>query len=73
MSGGANKLKVRFTSLDISAIVTELKESLIGLRVSNIYDVNQKTYLFKLSRGEKKEFLLIENGVRVHTTNKQIE
>lgn len=52
MSGGASKLKVRFTSLDISAIVTELKESLIGLRVSNIYDVNQKTYLFKLSRGE---------------------
>ncbi|EAR88515.1 fibronectin-binding protein A, amine-terminal protein (macronuclear) [Tetrahymena thermophila SB210] len=71
MSG--EKTKVRLTSLDITALVTELKQKLIGLRVSNIYDINQKTYLFKLARGETKEFLLIENGIRFHTTDIQQE
>lgn len=71
MSG--EKTKVRFTSLDITALVCELKQKLQGLRVSNIYDINQKTYLFKLARGETKEFLLVENGIRFHTTDLAME
>lgn len=38
------------------------------MRVTNIYDVNQKTYLFKFAKSEKKEMLIIENGIRFHIT-----
>jgi predicted ribosome quality control (RQC) complex YloA/Tae2 family protein len=40
---------VRFTSLDVAAMVAEL-QMLIGLRVSNIYDINPTTYILKMSR-----------------------
>jgi len=43
------KTKVRFTSLDVAAIVAELQD-LIGMRVSNIYDISPTTYLFKLTK-----------------------
>jgi predicted ribosome quality control (RQC) complex YloA/Tae2 family protein len=61
------KTKVRFTSLDIAAVVAELQD-LIGMRVSNIYDVSPTTYLFKLTKSEQKSHLLVENGVRFHLT-----
>ena len=64
------KTKVRFTSLDIAAMVTEL-QVLIGLRVSNIYDVNPSTYIIKLARSDQKFHLMIENGVRFHFTEEK--
>ena len=42
--------------------------NLIIKRVANIYDVSGKLYLLKLSRSSKKETLLIESGIRLHTT-----
>ncbi len=58
----------RFSSLDVSVITRELHEKLVGLRVANIYDLEKKTYLFKLAKPDHKSFLVIESGVRVHTT-----
>ena len=40
----------------------------MGLRVANIYDVHGKLYLLKLTKGGTKENLLIESGIRIHTT-----
>jgi predicted ribosome quality control (RQC) complex YloA/Tae2 family protein len=40
----------------------------MGMRVSNVYDVDQKTYLLKLTRSPEKALLLIESGIRFHTT-----
>jgi predicted ribosome quality control (RQC) complex YloA/Tae2 family protein len=37
--------------------------------VANIYNVDAKTYVFKLSRSEHKDFLIIENGVRFNLTD----
>lgn len=37
-------------------------------RLQNLYDVNQKTYLLKFARPESKLYLLVESGVRIHTT-----
>ena len=34
----------------------------IPFRVTNIYDLNTKTYVFKLARSDQKEFLLMESG-----------
>jgi len=36
--------------------------------VANIYDVSGRLYLLKFSRANRKEHLLIESGIRLHTT-----
>ncbi|KAI7865815.1 fibronectin-binding protein A N-terminus-domain-containing protein [Spinellus fusiger] len=61
-------MKQRFNALDIRATVANLKERLTGLRLQNIYDVNPKTFLFKFSKPDDKELVLIESGIRIHTT-----
>ncbi len=62
-------MKQRFDSLDVTVIVRELRQALVGLRVANIYDLDHKSYLFKLAQTDRKEFLLIESGTRVHLTD----
>ncbi|MES1915350.1 MAG: hypothetical protein MHM6MM_007313, partial [Cercozoa sp. M6MM] len=65
--------KGRFTTLDLAAIVSDLKPVLEGARVGNIYSVNSTTYLFKTGGGDNKKLLLVESGVRVHCTQYQRE
>jgi predicted ribosome quality control (RQC) complex YloA/Tae2 family protein len=36
--------------------------------VANCYDLSTKTYLFKLAKPDSKVFLVIESGVRIHST-----
>ncbi|KAK2709835.1 hypothetical protein QYM36_013492 [Artemia franciscana] len=38
------------------------------MRVNNIYDIDNKTYLIKLNRQEEKSTLLFESGIRLHLT-----
>ncbi|KAL1110465.1 hypothetical protein AAG570_007993 [Ranatra chinensis] len=38
------------------------------MRVVQVYDIDNKTYLFKLNRSEEKAVLLLESGIRFHTT-----
>lgn len=60
---------------DVAAEVKCLRK-LIGMRCSNVYDITPKTYLFKLmnssgiteSGESEKVLLLMESGVRLHTT-----
>ena len=41
----------------------------VGYRVANLYDIDLKTYLFKLQKKDcPKLTLLMESGVRFHTT-----
>lgn len=54
--------------MDVRALVILLRKKLIGLRVANIYDVSGRLYLLKMSKGGRKEHLLIESGIRIHTT-----
>ena len=61
-------MKQRFSALDISASISELQLKLQGLRLSNVYDVSPKTFLFKFQKPEVKELLLIESGTRIHST-----
>lgn len=42
---------------------------MVGLRVNQIYDIDNKTYLIKLQDKDVKETLLFESGVRFHTTS----
>jgi predicted ribosome quality control (RQC) complex YloA/Tae2 family protein len=45
-----------------------LRRKLVGLRMANVYDVSGRLYLLKLSKANRKEHLLIEAGIRLHTT-----
>lgn len=41
----------------------------MGLRVNQIYDIDNKTYLIKLQEKDTKQTLLLESGTRFHTTS----
>ncbi|XP_050068420.1 ribosome quality control complex subunit NEMF homolog [Anopheles maculipalpis] len=60
--------KTRFNTYDVVCSVTELQK-LIGMRVNQIYDIDNKTYLIRLARNEEKVVLLMESGLRFHTTS----
>jgi len=60
-------MKTRYTTLDIVSVLGEL-QTLVGMRVNQVYDVDHKTYLFKLHKPEHKATLLVESGARIHTT-----
>ncbi|KAK2643714.1 hypothetical protein Ddye_018909 [Dipteronia dyeriana] len=68
-------VKVRMNTADVAAEVKCLRR-LIGMRCSNVYDLSPKTYMFKLmnssgvteSGESEKVLLLMESGVRLHTT-----
>ena len=63
-------VKTRFSSLDTAAMSKALSSSLVGKKLSNVYDIDDKTYLMKFScSGEsEKTMVLIESGIRVHPT-----
>jgi predicted ribosome quality control (RQC) complex YloA/Tae2 family protein len=67
------KSKLRFTSFDLAAAVSELAENLPGLRLKNFYDLSPNTYLFKFIRNEERRSLLVEVGVRLHLTETQVD
>ncbi|KAK9168834.1 hypothetical protein Syun_000974 [Stephania yunnanensis] len=68
-------VKVRMNTADVAAEVKCLRR-LIEMRCSNVYDLSPKTYMFKLmnssgvtdSGESEKVLLLMESGVRLHTT-----
>ncbi|KAL6847377.1 hypothetical protein ACP4OV_023230 [Aristida adscensionis] len=68
-------VKARMTTADVAAEAKCLRR-LIGMRLANVYDITPKTYLFKLmnssgiteSGESEKVLLLMESGVRFHTT-----
>ncbi|KAJ2779492.1 hypothetical protein H4R18_003973 [Coemansia javaensis] len=61
-------MKQRFSGLDVRASATALRQRLVGLRLQGIYDVNAKTLLLKFTRPGVKELVIVESGIRIHTT-----
>jgi hypothetical protein len=49
-------------------VVRDIQTKLVGLRVANVYDLTTKTYLLKLAKPDSKVFLVLESGVRIHST-----
>ena len=62
--------KNRLTLPDVLAAVRDLRILLCGMRCLNVYDVDgERTFLLKFAEpGREKQSLLIESGVRLHTT-----
>jgi len=61
-------MKQKMSAVDVRALVLILRRKLVGLRLANVYDVSGRLYLLKLSKANRKEHLLIEAGIRLHTT-----
>jgi predicted ribosome quality control (RQC) complex YloA/Tae2 family protein len=61
-------MKQRFSSLDVKVIAHELSSALVSLRVSNIYDLSSRIFLFKFAKPEHREQLIIDSGFRCHLT-----
>ncbi|MEM3759698.1 MAG: NFACT family protein, partial [Candidatus Bathyarchaeia archaeon] len=66
--------KKEFTSFDVTAVVRELKDIIGNSRVSNVYQLDPKTLLFKLHTPNKPAFsLILEAGHRLHSTSYVME
>ncbi|KAL2834194.1 telomere recombination-domain-containing protein [Aspergillus cavernicola] len=61
-------MKQRFSSLDVQVISQELASELVGLRVSNIYDLSTRIFLFKLAKPDHRKQLIVDSGFRCHVT-----
>lgn len=58
------------TSVDIAAIVMELKECISEARIQNVYQLDRKTLIMKLHQpGQTAQSLLIDPGKRLHLTS----
>jgi predicted ribosome quality control (RQC) complex YloA/Tae2 family protein len=66
--------KKEFTSFDVAAVIRELKDVIGDSRVSNVYQLDSKTLLFKLHKTSKPAFrLVLEAGRRLHLTSYAME
>ena len=66
-------MKQRFNALDLKVALFELRQAFTGCRVTNVYDVDHKTYLIKLAKPDSKAVILIESGIRIHSVTEQNE
>uniref|UniRef100_A0AAQ4PCU5 Ribosome quality control complex subunit NEMF n=1 Tax=Gasterosteus aculeatus aculeatus TaxID=481459 RepID=A0AAQ4PCU5_GASAC len=62
-------MKTRFTTVDIRAVIAEISANYLGMRVNNVYDIDNKTYLIRLQKPDSKAVILIESGIRIHSTD----
>jgi len=62
--------KKEFSSFDIAAAIKELKTTLAESRVNNIYQLDEKTVIFKLHKTDLSPIrLVMEAGRRLHVTS----
>ena len=62
--------KKEFSSFDIAAAIKELKTEIVDSRVNNIYQLDEKTVIFKLHKTDKPPIrLVVEAGRRIHSTS----
>ncbi|KAJ8394233.1 hypothetical protein AAFF_G00048160 [Aldrovandia affinis] len=61
-------MKGRFNTVDIRAVIAEINANYLGMRVNNVYDIDNKTYLIRLQKPDTKAVLLLESGIRIHST-----
>lgn len=72
----SSTMKNRFSTLDLIAILPEIRAKLVGQRVNQVYDVDGKTYTFRFAKTAQdnaqdesmKQMLLLESGIRLHIT-----
>ena len=67
-------LKKEFTSFDVAATVRELRESILGSHINNVYQLDLKTLMLKLHKVDHPPFqLVLKAGRRLHLTTYSLE
>jgi len=61
-------MKIKFTNLDILAEVKNCSKFL-NSRLTNIYEINSKIIILKLTHDKEKIFIKLTSGFRFHTIN----
>ena len=61
-------MKIKFTNFDIMASIRNLVKY-INYRLINIYEVNSKVFILKLTNKKEKVFIKLISGFRFHTIN----
>jgi predicted ribosome quality control (RQC) complex YloA/Tae2 family protein len=62
--------KKEFSSIDIAAAIKEIQPTIADSRVNNIYQIGEKTLIFKLHKTDMPPIrLVIEAGRRIHITS----
>ncbi|XBW38371.1 hypothetical protein QEN19_003958 [Hanseniaspora menglaensis] len=63
-------MKEKLTALDLEILVNELEQNLVGLRLNNIYNVqeNNKQFLLKFQKPDVKQNLVIDCGLKLYVT-----
>jgi predicted ribosome quality control (RQC) complex YloA/Tae2 family protein len=64
-------MKLEMSSLDIAAITLELGPLIKGKYVDNIYQIDDKTFLFRFRPGDLN--LIVEVGRRIHLTKYEVQ
>ena len=64
-------MKEVMTSFDIAAIAAELRESILGASINNLYQLTPKTILLRLHRPDLK--LILELGRRINISKYEVE
>ncbi|THZ76091.1 hypothetical protein D6C88_06910 [Aureobasidium pullulans] len=58
----------RLSKYETAILVLGRQAALVSLRVSNIYDLSSRIFLFKFAKPEQREQLIIDSGFRCHLT-----
>lgn len=67
-------MKTEITSFDVGAIVYELADTIKNARVENVYQIDRKTFLFRLHKADHPPMqLIVEAGKRVHLSDYPLE
>lgn len=66
-------MKQAMSNIDLIAIIRELQPVLINSRVSNIYHLDNNLFLLKLRKPRLTTSLIIQPGVRFHTTQYRLK
>ncbi|KAI3387503.1 hypothetical protein SNEBB_003075 [Seison nebaliae] len=65
-----NEMKLKFSGVDLMVALQDVKKTFQSFRLVNIYDIDQKVYLFKFQMAKQcRSMLLLESGARFHVTN----
>ncbi|QLQ79239.1 hypothetical protein HG537_0B05860 [Torulaspora globosa] len=64
-------MKQRISALDLQILATELRNSLEGYRLINIYNIaeSSRQFLLKFNKPESKFSLVVDCGLRIHLTD----
>jgi len=64
-------MKIKFSNIDIRAIVIDFNKKILDMRLTNIFEINPKNFILKFSNKKSKIFIKLVSGFRCHSIDKK--